>query len=53
MYKLFILGGLVIAAVGYGFKKSIDVSEIVDKVNEIVKEVEDLKEGVKKKVEFV
>ncbi|GAA8029225.1 hypothetical protein HpMS70_16110 [Helicobacter pylori] len=47
----FILGGLAIAAAGYGFKKSIDASETADKVNEIVKEAEDLKEGVKKKVE--
>lgn len=34
-----------------GLKKSIDASETADKVNEIVKEAEDLKEGVKKKVE--
>ncbi len=47
----FILGGLAIAAAGYGFKKSIDASETADKVNEIVKEAEDLKEGAKNRVE--
>ncbi|GAA6878957.1 hypothetical protein HpCHN56_05600 [Helicobacter pylori] len=48
----FILGGLVLAAAGYGFKKSIDASETADKVNEIVKEAEDLKEGAKNRVEL-
>ncbi|WQV36424.1 hypothetical protein KVK49_03780 [Helicobacter pylori] len=48
----FILGGLVLAAAGYGFKKSIDTSETADKVNEIVKEAEDLKEGAKNRVEL-
>ncbi len=47
----FILGGLAIAAAGYGFKRSIDASETADKVNEIVKEAEDLKEGAKNRVE--
>ncbi|WP_187917012.1 sortase [Helicobacter pylori] len=47
----FILGGLVLAAAGYGFKKSIDASETADKVNEIVKKAEDLKEGAKNRVE--
>ncbi|GAA7324900.1 hypothetical protein ID0607_06240 [Helicobacter pylori] len=47
----FILGGLAIVAAGYGFKKSIDASETADKVNEIVKEAEDLKEGAKNRVE--
>ena len=47
----FILGGLAIAAAGYRFKKSIDASETADKVNEIVKEAEDLKEGAKNRVE--
>ncbi len=47
----FILGGLVLVAEGYGFKKSIDASETADKVNEIVKEAEDLKEGAKNRVE--
>ncbi|GHS50845.1 sortase [Helicobacter pylori] len=47
----FILGGLVLAAAGYGFKKSIDASENADKINEIVKEAEDLKEGAKNRVE--
>ncbi|GAA8138022.1 hypothetical protein HpKG115_08630 [Helicobacter pylori] len=47
----FILGWLVLAAAGYGFKKSIDTSETADKVNEIVKEAEDLKEETKKRVE--
>ncbi len=47
----FILGGLALAAAGYGFKKSIDASETADKVNEIVKEAEDLKEGAKNRVE--
>ncbi len=48
----FILGGLVLAAAGYGFKKSIDASETANKVNEIVKEAEDLKEGAKNRVEL-
>ncbi len=47
----FILGGLALAAAGYGFKKSIDASETADEVNEIVKEAEDLKEGAKNRVE--
>ncbi|GAA8507898.1 hypothetical protein HpBT260_03860 [Helicobacter pylori] len=47
----FILGGLVLVAAGYGFKKSIDASETADKVNEIVKEAQDLKEGAKNRVE--
>ncbi len=47
----FILGGLALAAAVYGFKKSIDASETADKVNEIVKEAEDLKEGAKNRVE--
>ncbi|GHP36004.1 hypothetical protein JP0040_08260 [Helicobacter pylori] len=47
----FILGGLVLAAAGYGFKKSIDASETADKVNEIVKEAENLREGAKNRVE--
>ncbi len=47
----FILGGLALAAAGYGFKKSIDASETADKINEIVKEAEDLKEGAKNRVE--
>ncbi len=46
----FILGGLAIAAAGYGFKKSIDASETADKVNEIVKEAENLREGAKNRV---
>ncbi|GAA9824211.1 hypothetical protein VN0486_05210 [Helicobacter pylori] len=47
----FILGGLVLAAAGYGFKKSIDASKTADKVNEIVKEAENLREGAKNRVE--
>ncbi len=47
----FILGGIALVAAGYGFKKSIDASETADKVNEIVKEAEDLKEGAKNRVE--
>ncbi|WRC18453.1 sortase [Helicobacter pylori] len=47
----FILGGLALAAAGYGFKKSIDASETANKVNEIVKEAEDLREGAKNRVE--
>ncbi|GAA7822325.1 hypothetical protein JP0183_05240 [Helicobacter pylori] len=47
----FILRGLALAAAVYGFKKSIDASETADKVNEIVKEAEDLKEGAKNRVE--
>lgn len=47
----FILGGLSLAVAGYGFKKSIDASETADKVNEIVKEAENLREGAKNRVE--
>ncbi|MBH0254466.1 sortase [Helicobacter pylori] len=47
----FILGGLALAAAGYGFKKRIDASETADKVNEIVKEAEDLREWAKNRVE--
>ncbi|UOR86801.1 hypothetical protein MPG65_03550 [Helicobacter pylori] len=47
----FILGELVLAAAGYGFKKSIDASETADKVNKIVKEAGDLREGAKNRVE--
>ncbi len=48
----FILAGVALAAAGYGVKKGIDASETADKVNEIVKEAEDLKEGAKNRVEF-
>ncbi len=48
----FILGGIALVAAGYGFKKSIDASETADKINEIVKEAEDLKEGAKNRVEL-
>ncbi len=48
----FILRELALAAAVYGFKKSIDASETADKVNEIVKEAEDLKEGAKNRVEL-
>ncbi|BBK69587.1 hypothetical protein JP0048_08400 [Helicobacter pylori] len=47
----FILRGLALAAAVYGFKKSIDASETADKVNEIVKEAENLREGAKNRVE--
>ncbi|GAA7433532.1 hypothetical protein Yangon179_09150 [Helicobacter pylori] len=47
----FILGGLVLAAAGYGLKKSIDASETADEINEIVKKVENLKEETKKRAE--
>ncbi|GAA7971600.1 hypothetical protein JP0545_12900 [Helicobacter pylori] len=47
----FILGGLVLAAAGYGFKKSIDASKNADKINEIVKEAENLREVAKNRVE--
>ncbi|MFT2765733.1 hypothetical protein [Helicobacter pylori] len=49
----FILGELVLVAAGYRFKKSIDASETADKVNEIVKEAENLREGAKNRVESV
>ncbi|UOS30577.1 sortase [Helicobacter pylori] len=48
----FILGGLALATAGSDLKKSIDASETADKVNEIVKEAEDLKEGAKNRVEL-
>ncbi|GAA9831982.1 hypothetical protein VN0530_07310 [Helicobacter pylori] len=48
----FILGGLALAAAGYGFKKSIDASETANKVNEIVKEAENLREGAKNRIEL-
>ncbi|GAB0055175.1 hypothetical protein YGH035_09930 [Helicobacter pylori] len=47
----FILGGLALAAAGYGLKKSIDASETADEINEIVKEAENLREGAKNRVE--
>ncbi|GHP40707.1 hypothetical protein VN0220_07030 [Helicobacter pylori] len=45
----FILGGLALAAAGYGFKKGIDASETADEINEVVKKIEDLKEETKKR----
>ncbi|GAA8572668.1 hypothetical protein HpBT289_09520 [Helicobacter pylori] len=47
----FILGGLALVAAGYGFKKGLDASETADKVNEIVKEAEELLEETKNRVE--
>ncbi|WP_434059420.1 sortase [Helicobacter pylori] len=47
----FILGGLVLVVAGYGVKKGLDASETADKVNEIVKEAEDLREWAKNRVE--
>ncbi|GAA7025845.1 hypothetical protein ID0182_01110 [Helicobacter pylori] len=45
----FILGGLALAAAGYGVKKGIDASETADEINEVVKKTEDLKEETKKR----
>ncbi|GAA8978431.1 hypothetical protein Taitung276_06320 [Helicobacter pylori] len=46
----FILGWLALAAAGYRFKKALMQAKPL-KVNEIVKEAEDLKEGAKNRVE--
>ncbi|WP_120973089.1 sortase [Helicobacter pylori] len=46
----FILGGLALAAAGYGFKKSIDTA---DEINIVIKKANDLKEEAKRKVDNV
>ncbi|PUD66492.1 sortase [Helicobacter pylori] len=47
----FILGGLALAAAGYGFKKSIDASDTADEINVVIKKANDLKEEATKKAE--
>ncbi|WP_131130581.1 sortase [Helicobacter pylori] len=49
----FILGGLALAAAGYGFKKSIDASDTADEINIVIKKANDLKEEAIKKAELV
>ncbi|GAA8514322.1 hypothetical protein oki101_08220 [Helicobacter pylori] len=47
----FILGGLVLAAAGYGFKKGIDALDADYEADEFIKKAESLKEEVAKKAE--
>ncbi|WP_305860160.1 sortase [Helicobacter pylori] len=47
----FILGGLALAAAGYGFKKSIDASDTADEINIVIEKANDLKEEAIKKAE--
>ncbi|WP_187908540.1 sortase [Helicobacter pylori] len=47
----FILGGLVLAAVGYGVKKGIDAFDADCEADEFIKKAESLKEEATKKVE--
>ncbi|GAA8200165.1 sortase [Helicobacter pylori] len=49
----FILGGLALAAVGYGLKKSLDASDTADEINIVIKKANDLKEEAIKKAELV
>ncbi|MBH0276890.1 sortase [Helicobacter pylori] len=49
----FILGGLSLAAAGYGFKKSFDASDTADEINIVIKKANDLKEEAIKKAEPV
>ncbi len=49
----FILGGLALAAAGYGFKKSIDASDTADEINIVIKKANDLKEEATKKADSV
>ncbi len=49
----FILGGLALAAAGYGLKKSIDASDTADEINKVIKKANDLKEEAIKKAELV
>ncbi len=48
----FILGGLVLAAAGYGFKKGIDALDADCEADEFIKKAESLKEGAKNRVEL-
>ncbi len=48
----FILGGLALAAAGYGFKKSIDALDADCEADEFIKKAESLKEGAKNRVEL-
>ncbi|WQW04279.1 sortase [Helicobacter pylori] len=47
----FILGGLALAAAGYGLKKSFDASDTADEINIVIKKANDLKEEAIKKAE--
>ncbi|GAA7662687.1 hypothetical protein ckin74_04950 [Helicobacter pylori] len=47
----FILGGLALAAAGYGFKKSIDASDTANTANIAIKKANDLKEEAKRKAD--
>ncbi|GAA7481891.1 hypothetical protein ckin122_01500 [Helicobacter pylori] len=48
----FILGGLAIAAAGYGVKKGIDTKDTNDKAKDLLKKAEELLEEAKKRVEL-
>ncbi|PDX12994.1 sortase [Helicobacter pylori] len=47
----FILGGLALVAVGYGFKKGIDALDADCEADEFIKKAENLKEEAKRKVD--
>ncbi|MGL2891524.1 sortase [Helicobacter pylori] len=47
----FILGGLALAAAGYGLKKSFDASDTADEINIVIKKANDLKEEAKRKAD--
>ncbi|BEE29337.1 hypothetical protein ATCC49503_08570 [Helicobacter pylori] len=49
----FILGGLALAAAGYGFKKGIDALDADCEADEFIKKAESLKEKAKRKVDNV
>lgn len=48
----FILGGIALAAAGYGVKKGIDAKDINDKAKDLLKKAEELLEEAKKRVEL-
>ncbi|WP_283448222.1 sortase [Helicobacter pylori] len=48
----FILGGLALAAAGYGVKKGIDAKDTNDKAKDLLKKAEELLEEAKKRVEL-
>ncbi|WRD14957.1 glycine zipper family protein [Helicobacter pylori] len=48
----FILGGLALAAAGYGVKKGIDAKDTNDKAKDLFKKAEELLEEAKKRVEL-
>ncbi len=48
----FILGGIALAAAGYGVKKGIDAKDTNDKAKDLLKKAEELLEEAKKRVEL-